>query len=159
MNNIIYLFGASCSGKSTLGNALQNSLGSQWTYVDRDDLIEQGLCSDSTANTALEEKVQSIKNRVIIDAQIPWRKKREGELYFLVLPPLKTLLERDTARTEQLKRTEKCAYDAKKYVIKTHQILNQIEKIEFNYCFDSSQVSVQDEVNTVTTFIQTPVYT
>src|ERR1700722_7641570 len=98
MNNIIYLFGASCSGKSTLGKALQNSLGNQWTYIDRDDLIEQGLCSDSTANAALEEKVQSIKNRVIIDAQIPWRKKRKDELYFLVLPPLKTLLERDATR-------------------------------------------------------------
>ena len=153
MNDVIYIFGASCSGKSTLAKALQNSLGSQWTYIDRDDLIEQGLCSDSTANKALEKKVQLIKNRVIIDAQIPWRKKGKGELYFLVLPSLKTLLERDTARTLKLKRTERRAYYAREYVKETYQILDKIEKTAFDYCFDSSKAFVQDEVNLIKTFI------
>ncbi len=153
MNNIIYLFGASCSGKSTLGKALQNSLGSGWTYIDRDDLIEQGLCTDLTANTTLDEKVQLIRNRVIVDAQIPWRKKREGELYFLVLPPLKTLLERDFTRTLLLGRTVKQACYAKEYVIQTYENLDRMDKTEFNYCFDSSQVSVRDEVNTIKAFV------
>lgn len=89
MNNIIFLFGPSCSGKSTLAKALHNHFGNEWTYIDRDDLIEQNLCTDLTADATLEERIRSIKNKVIIDAQIPWRKKREGEFYFRVLPPSK----------------------------------------------------------------------
>ncbi|MBA3817059.1 MAG: hypothetical protein H0X29_11190 [Parachlamydiaceae bacterium] len=153
MDNIIYLFGASCSGKSTLGKALQNSLGSGWTYIDRDILIEHGLCTDLTANSALDKKVYVIATRVIVDAQIPWRKKRDGELYFLVLPPLKVLLERDSARTVLLKRTEKQAYYANEYVRETYESLDRMEKTEFDYCFDSSQISVQDEVNIIKGFL------
>ena len=153
MHSIIYLFGASCSGKSTLGRALQESLGSEWTYIDRDDLIEQGLCTDSTANTILEEKVQLIKNRVIIDAQIPWREKKMGELYFLVLPPLNILLERDEARTIFLRRTDNAAHYAKEYVKETYQTLEGIEKTKFDFCFDSSQISVQQEVDAISSFI------
>lgn len=154
MNNIIYLFGPSCSGKSTLGIALHENLGSQWTYIDRDDLVERDLCTDSTANTLLDQKVQLIRNRVIIDAQIPWREKREGERYFLILPPLQTLLERDANRALLLKRQEKRAYYAREYVKETYQTLSQIEKTKFDYCFDSSQISIQDEIVIVKTFIQ-----
>lgn len=153
MNHVIYLFGASCSGKSTLGEALQCSLGSEWTYIDRDDLIEQGLCVDSTANATLEEKVQQIKNRVIIDAQIPWREKRQGEFYFLILPPLQTLLERDAARTLELKRPEQRARYAREYVIETHQTLDKMKKAQFDYCFDSSQLSIQQEVEVIRDFV------
>ena len=64
-------------------------MGPQWTRIDRDDLIEQGLCSDNDANRLLDEKIQ---NYFIIDAQIPWRKKQEGEFYFLVLPPLERIV-------------------------------------------------------------------
>ncbi len=149
---LIYLFGASCSGKSTLGKALFSTLGTHWTYIDRDDLIEQGVCSDSTANATLEKRIELIKDRVIIDAQIPWRKKNLGELYFLVLPPLQTLLERDAKRTSQLQRTKIQAQYAREYVIETHQQLEQIDKAEFDYCFDSSKLSVQDEVKIIQTF-------
>lgn len=79
---VIFLFGASCSGKSTLGKALQKSLGSAWTYIDRDDLIEQGECTDLTANEALDKRIESSKSRVIIDAQTPWRTKRKGRVIF-----------------------------------------------------------------------------
>lgn len=155
MINVVYLFGASCSGKSTLGKALQKSLGSQWTYIDRDDLIEQNVCTDLTANTVLEERIQSIKSHIIIDAQIPWRKKRLNELYILVLPPLAKLLERDAVRTINLKRSEKNAYYAREYVIETYNILNGMKKTDFDHCFDSSQISVQDEINTIKTLLYT----
>jgi adenylate kinase family enzyme len=153
MNDVIFLFGPSCSGKSTLGKALCNSLGRQWTYIDRDDLIEQNLCTDSTANVALEEKIKSIRQNIIIDAQIPWRKKRKGEFYFMVLPPLKILLERNEKRDRQLQRSEQRAYYARKYVLETYNALVNIDKSEFNYCFDSSMESVQDEVNTTRSLI------
>lgn len=151
LTGVIYLFGASCSGKSTLGQALLSHLGNQWTYVDRDDLIDQGLCSDTTADVTLEAKIQQIRNRVIVDAQIPWKKKEKGELYFLVLPPLQTLLDRDTQRTSELQRTATKAQSARDYVIETHDTLAQMDKADFDYCFDSSQLSVQDEVNLIQT--------
>lgn len=149
MNGVIYLFGASCSGKSTLGKALHKDLGSEWTYIDRDDLIEQGICSELTADRALEEKVSLIKNRVIVDTQIPWREKKEGELYFLILPPLEILLRRDEERTLKLNRSEKRAYYAREYVKETHGILHQMEKAKFDCHFDSSQSSILQEVDVI----------
>jgi Chloramphenicol phosphotransferase-like protein len=149
MSGIIFLFGPSCSGKSTLGNALQNSLGNGWTYIDRDELIEQNICTDSTADKTLEERIQLIRNKIIIDAQIPWREKRNGEFYFMVLPPLEVLLKRDTNRTEKLQRTEKQAHYAQEYVIETFKILSSLDTRDFNYCFDSSRVSGEEEVGEI----------
>jgi hypothetical protein len=66
-----------------------------------------------------------------------------------VLPPLTTLLERDAARTRLFKRTKEFAYQAKEYVIETHDTLDQMEKTEFRAHFDSSKVSVQEEVDAI----------
>lgn len=153
MNKIVYIFGPSCSGKSTLALTLQSNLGSRWTYLDRDELIEKGLCSDLTADIALEKEVQHLRKRVIIDAQVPWREKRTGELYFLVLPPIDVLLKRDAQRTEKLKRDVGRAKYAKEYVIETHQILERLDKDYFDFCFDSSQSSVEEEVNVIKTYL------
>ncbi len=149
MKDIIYLFGPSCGGKSRLGKALQNRLDGQWTYIDRDDLIEQGISVESEADIVLEEKIYFIKNRIIVDTQIPWREKKEGELYCLVSAPLEILLERDAERTIKLNRSEVCAYDARKYVIDTHKILDQMEKSKFNCQFDSSRSSIQETVGVI----------
>lgn len=152
-NNVIFLFGPSCSGKSTLGRALQNNLGRQWTYIDRDDLIEQNLCTESTADATLEKRIESIKNKIIVDAQIPWREKEKSEFYFMVLPPLKVLLERDAIRTVQLQRPKERAQFAQEYVIESYNILISMDKKSFNCCFDSSKETVQDEVNTIKSII------
>jgi adenylate kinase family enzyme len=149
MPNIIFLFGPSCSGKSTLGEALQNDLGSEWTYIDRDDLIEQNVCTDSAADNTLEERIQSIKNKIIINAQIPWRDKRKGELYFMLLPPLEVLLNRDAERAKMLQRSERQAYYARQFVLETYNILSNMNRENFNHCFDSSQESVIDEINMI----------
>ncbi len=153
MNHTIFLFGASCSGKSTVGKALQHRLGNDWTYIDRDELIESELATDSTANALLDEKIQRIGKHSIIDAQIPWREKKAGELYFLILPPLSILLERDAVRNLRLKRSIIRAYYAKQYVIETYQKLATMEKKEFTYSFKSSEISVQDQVNLIKTFL------
>ena len=71
MYNIIYVFGPSCSGKSSLAQALQEDLGNDWSYLDRDDLIEQKLCSEEDADKFLEAKITKNKNKWIIDTQIP----------------------------------------------------------------------------------------
>ena len=153
MSNVIFLFGPSCSGKSTLGQALQQNLGSEWTYIDRDDLIEQNVCTESTADRTLEERIRSIKGKIIVDAQIPWREKQKGEFYFKVLPPLEVLLKRDAERTIKLKRPERQAYYARKYVFETYNTLSKMGERNFDRCFDSSQESVMDEIKTVKTFI------
>ena len=149
----IYLFGPSCGGKSTLAKALQKDLGREWTYFDQDILIAKGECAEVTANALLETKVELVKNRVIIDAQIPWRQKKEGELYFLVMPPLTTLLERDAARTIALQRSEKRALSAKAYMINTYNYLAGIDRAMFDECFDSSSMLVEEEVKVIRTII------
>lgn len=151
---IIFIFGPSCSGKSTLGQALQKNLGSEWTYIDRDVLIEQNACTDSTADQALEERIQSIKNKIIIDAQIPWREQQKGEFYFMLLPPLEVLLQRDAKRAIKLKRPKRQAHYARKYVLETHDVLSNLNRENFNHCFDSSCVSVMDEINMIKAMIE-----
>lgn len=154
MSAVIFLFGPSCSGKSTLGKALQQSLGREWTYIDRDVLIEQKECTDETADKILEEKIQSLKSKIIIDAQIPWRERQNGEFYFMILPPLQVLLERDKERTVELKRSEKEAFYTRAYVLGTYNILNRMDKKSFNHYFDSSRESVSDEVRMVKSVFQ-----
>lgn len=149
----IYIFGPSCSGKSTLCQALQKSLGRTWSYIDRDVLIESGECSEADADGALENRIDSLKGNVIVDAQIPWRKKEKKEHYFLVLPPLTILLERDAERTRILNRSEERARYAKDYVISTHHILSKQDPAIFDHCFDSSALSVAEEVETIKTFL------
>lgn len=153
MSTVIFLFGPSCSGKSTLGQALQKDLGSEWTYIDRDDLLEQNGHAESTADRILEERIQAIKDKVIIDTQIPWREKRQGEFYFRVLPPLEILLKRDLERTVKLQRPERQAHYAREYVLNTHHTLSKLKKEEFDHCFDSSRESVTDEISMVKTII------
>lgn len=151
----IYIFGASCGGKSTLAQALQRDLGPSWTYLDRDLLIENENCSEDAADITLDERVKSIGHNVIVDAQIPWREKRENEFYFLVLPPLTTLLERDTKRTRNLKRSPAQAEKCELYVRETFETLSQTS-IKFDYRFDSSKVTVQNEIQTIRSIIYPP---
>ncbi|MDP1607999.1 MAG: hypothetical protein Q8L98_01650 [Chlamydiales bacterium] len=157
MNGIIYIFGPSCSGKSTLGKALQKHLGGQWTYLDRDQLIEDGLCVESGADKTLEERIQAIGNRIIIDTQIPWRDKNPDDVYCLLPPPLKTLLERDALRTERLKRPEPRASYAKQYVIDTHETLSAIAQEKFDICVDSSLVSTKETALKISQFLENKV--
>lgn len=157
--SVVYLFGPSCGGKSTLGKALESKLGSRCVYIDRDDLIENGDCDESKADIFLEQKINFIKDGrsssegiaasrkiIIVDTQIPYKEKQEGEVYVLVQPPLDVLLARDEERTKTLKRPEKRAFYAREYVIHTFKALDQMEKTKFDHCFDSSQISVQEEV-------------
>lgn len=154
MSSVIFLFGPSCGGKSTLGQALQETLGTEWTYLSRDDLIEQKTCVETTADRTLDERIQAIKDKIIVDAQIPWREKHTGEFYFMVLPPLEVLLKRDAERTIELQRTQRRAYKARQYVLETHHILCNMKKETFDHCFDSSRESVVDEINMVKTIIK-----
>ncbi|MBP7074349.1 MAG: AAA family ATPase [Rhabdochlamydiaceae bacterium] len=145
----IFIFGPSCSGKSTLAEALQKKWGPNWTRIDRDDLSEAGCYSEMEANALLDQKIQTIKDNFIIDAQIPWREKKEGECYFLVLPPLGVLIQRDEKRAAFRQRSEKRAEYARKYVITTHAALSQMDPKSFDACLDSSVLSLEEEISKV----------
>ncbi len=145
----IYIFGASCSGKSSLAQALHTKLGNEWTYLDRDLFIETGTCADGTANAFLDIKIREMTNRVIVDAQIPWKSKEKGDLYLLVHAPLDVLLQRNSIRTANLQRSATRALHAKQYVINTHKQLDQQPKEQFDACFDSSTASIEALVHQV----------
>ncbi len=143
----IFVFGASCSGKSSLCEMLMNRLGREWTYIDRDAIVDEGV-PEEKANQEIEGRIGKV-GKFIVDAQIPWREKGKGERYFLVHPPLKELLKRDEKRTERLGRDELRASYARSYVFSTYQKLSGLDKGVFNACFDSSNMTVDEEVNAV----------
>ena len=153
MFNIVCIFGPSCSGKSTLAQALSKELA--WTYIDRDGLIETNLCTDDTANALIDKKIGELKSRIVIDAQLPWRVKKERELFCLVLPPIEILLERDAKRTINLSRDSNRADRAKKYVINTHTQLTSYPKEQFDLFLDSSRLTLDKEVEAVRSWLKT----
>lgn len=156
MVNAVFIFGASCSGKSTLAKALHAHLGSTWTYLDRDCLIEQGVCNSQTADDALENRIKSAsaKDKIIIDAQIPWRDKRIGELYILLTAPLTNLMERTKARSEEHKWTSEFTKRAAYYVSYTHSYLELMQRTKkFDCCLNSKDSTIQEEVDAVARLI------
>lgn len=95
----LFIFGPSCGGKSTLSKALVERLGPSWIYLDRDQWIEDGLCTEEKADQAIEEELLLLASKnehVVVDAQVPWRApQKENELFVLVYAPLSELLARD----------------------------------------------------------------
>ncbi|MCP5504076.1 MAG: hypothetical protein H7A41_02870 [Chlamydiales bacterium] len=144
----IFIFGASCSGKSTLSAALHETLGSDWTYLDRDDLIDKEGFKEEAVDTEIERRITE-KSYCIIDAQTPWRERKEGELYFRISPPLDVLLHRDALRTKQLKRTQIKAKWAREFVIETHTNLAKFGDNYFDCSFDSSSKTVEEEISQI----------
>ncbi len=157
--SILFVFGPSCGGKSTLSKALVQQLGPSWTYLDRDLLIEEGLCIEEKADQLIEESIlffQSKDQHVVVDAQIPWRVQKKDELYVLVYAPLPELLIRDSKRTVQLHRSPKGAHYARLYVEDTFaEVFNTPARLGFYYdlVFDSSQYSIDDEIKEVVSLL------
>jgi len=149
----IFIFGSSCSGKSTLAKMLGSKLDS-YVYLDRDILVQEEGIAEEKADAELDLRVSNLGKYVIVDAQIPWRDKKQNEVYILVLPPLETVLERDAQRTILLKRPEQKAFWARSFVEQTHQQLSQQNKMVFDLHFDSSKVAVDDEAQAVMDFLQ-----
>lgn len=144
----MFIFGPSCGGKSTLALTLLRELGNDWTCLDRDALIDDEGHDEENVNRVIDEK---LTQHTIVDAQIPWREKRAGEFYFLVLPPLDTLLKRDEERTSEHSRSEDRAKWCRHYVIETYDTLRAWPKEPFDACFDSSVLSVAEEVDAILT--------
>lgn len=140
---VICVFGPSCSGKSTLTKALKNKLGDGWRRIDRDEL------PGNDVDTTLDRIIALSADKLIIDAQIPWREKRDGELYVSVLPPLNILLQRYEKRMSNRKRTPERALQAKLYVENTFKIISEKPEGTFDFPLDSSKLSVEEEVEII----------
>jgi cytidylate kinase len=144
----LFVFGPSCGGKSTLSKALVQQLGPTWTYLDRDHLIQHGLCVEEKADEMIEEHILSFQTKdqnVVVDAQIPWRAQNKDELYVLVYAPLDELLVRDAKRTVRLRRSPERARYARLYVEKTFaEVFKAPIRLDFQYdlVLDSSQYSI-----------------
>lgn len=154
--SVLFIFGPSCGGKSILSKALIQQLGPSWAYLDRDQLIEDGLCVEEEADQVLEDSIlffQSKNQSVLVDAQIPWRApKNEEEKYVLVYAPLSELIARDAQRTIRLQRSPKRARYARIYVEETFSEVFKVPiDLHFHYhvIFDSSVQPVDSEVKEV----------
>lgn len=151
----LFVFGPSCGGKSTLSKALVQQLGPTWTYLDRDGLIENGLCSEEKADELIEEHILSFQSKdqnVVVDAQVPWRAQKKDELYILVYAPLDELLARDGKRTVRLRRLPERARYARLYVEKTFaEVFKAPMRLDFQYdlVLDSSQNSIDSATKKV----------
>lgn len=144
----IFIFGSSCSGKSTLATALSERLGGEWAYLDRDDLVQKEGIKEEVADSEIDRQL-ALRTHVIVDAQIPWRERKEGELYFLIFAPLECLLKRNALRTERLERKPNRAKWAKDYVVQTHKKLAEMDARFFNGSFNSSNSSLSEEVDQI----------
>ncbi|QVL56905.1 MAG: hypothetical protein KFB93_05835 [Simkaniaceae bacterium] len=144
----IFIFGPSCAGKSTLALALKEKLGQEWIYLDKDSLVEEEGFDERFVQEEIDKRISSLTH-VIVDNQVPWRKKREGEFFFRILPPLETLLKRDEKRTKKIQRTEVRSKWARHYVINTHKELSELDQAFFSETFDSSKMSIEDEVDQI----------
>lgn len=139
---VILLYGASCSGKSTLANKLQQSLKQSWSILDWDNYAEEfgdDLASESLINDLMQYLINN--KRVIVDAQ-PCLELENTLINYniktvLVYASLRTLISRDDARNTLLKRPEKRRKYARAYIYETFFQL---------YGRDSTNVFV-DEVN------------
>ncbi len=154
--SIIFVFGPSCGGKSTLSKALIQELGLSWSYLDCDELIENNCCTEEGADELIEKTIlsfQSQNRNLIVDTQIPWRRaNQENELYVLVYAPLPKLLERDAKRAALLQRSTKRAYYARTYVEKTFaEVFQTPTSLGFDYdlILDSSRCSIHTEIQEV----------
>jgi len=148
----IFIFGPSCSGKSSLAQFLHSQLGEDWIYLDRDDLIEKENIPEEHADKEIDNRLE-FKSKFIVDAQIPWRDKKIGELYFLVFPPLEILIHRDEKRTKDLLRTDEQAFWARSYVIETYNKLLQRPQVIFHDIFDSSKQTLEVESKKIISYI------
>lgn len=130
-HSVIFVYGTSCAGKSTLAKNLAKTLGDSWQYIDRDEVIEEH--ADMPAQEielraddyVLEKAVTLLQNgsSVVIDTQLHSHMldKLPGFKTFsvLVYAPLSCLMKRDTLRQTIICRSEQRQFYARAYILTT----------------------------------------
>lgn len=135
---LVVIYGASCAGKSTLSNGLQEALGDAWVVIDRDEVIDQETKRGILAQEAIEtiadkllcNEIHSRLNagkKVIVDTQIPravlHHFSQEKPLAVFVYAPLPSLIARDARRAERLNRSQERNLWARHYLLDTYASL------------------------------------
>lgn len=151
---ILFIYGTSCAGKSSLSKQLIQCLGNQWQLIDRDAVIEEQQASylqtyshltkeqirhgldeiEASADDIVLQKIhESLQNHlsVIVDTQLHQNLLDclQGFLSYsvLVYAPLLVLLERDEQRSLRLKRSERRKFYAKAFILETFAQLFSLE--------------------------------
>ena len=60
-NRLIVVYGASCSGKSTLSAGIAEEFGASWRVIDRDDVVDQHQDEEKADVYLLEEIKNTLK--------------------------------------------------------------------------------------------------
>lgn len=144
--SIFHIYGPSCSGKSSLCQALKETFQEQAIYIDRDDLLEKEKIEESEVDKEIDRRIDRLKRSyfLLIDAQIPWRQKKEEEIYIALLPPIEVLRFRNQIRNERMGRSEKRAFYALQFVEETFEKISTLPSETFDHSFDSSILSSRE---------------
>ena|SRR5437763_11252948 len=153
---VIMLMGPSCAGKSTLSKHLCVQLNGEnngiWQVIDFDEVDENIEQLIAAANDCL-----SRNTNVIIDTNT-YEHRMEKQLdrasvitKVIVTAPLEVLLQRDTKRTEFLKRDEERASRCRNFVINS---FNRSLTWPADLIIDSSQRSVQESCVIIFKFLK-----
>lgn len=132
----LIIYGASCSGKSTLSKELKQKL-PQWEILEFDDVeielkqTHEELTHGQVADMVIERALMKLENGInlIIDTNVfdeSWITRLNlyliGRIY--VFCPLQILLLRNRTREIKLNRSARRSFYAKKYVQDTYQYFN-----------------------------------
>lgn len=156
---VIFIYGTSCAGKSTLSKQLIKSLGNQWKLIDRDKVIEERQKNylqhhshlskeqlrqafdqiEAQADEAVLEEIRRATHNalhVIVDTQLHQNLLNQlseaRSFSVLVYAPLHVLLERDHQRNQRLNRSEKRQFYAKAFILETFAQLYSLDICQEN---------------------------
>ncbi len=132
-NRVIVVYGASCSGKSTLSEAIAKEFGALWCVIDRDNVIDRHQNAENPNQHLLEEIDDALKMglSVVVDTQDPsdlMQSLMPNEPFMVfVYAKIPELIIRDRHRSERKNRTKERAYQARSWVYNTFANLLTIE--------------------------------
>lgn len=144
-NQVILIYGPSCSGKSTYAHELENQ--TRFKRLDWDDFAD--LVGEAQASEALTEEINALRkegHNLIIDAQPCFEFEGDNVTKILIYTPLQNLIERDEKRNLRLNREEKRRLFARSYVYNTFfQLFSVKEGCQFVDQIDLS--SIEDDIS------------
>jgi len=127
-NTVIFIMGGSCSGKSTIAHQLKELLqteGSAWDVVDFDNIGESLENLVAATHGLLEKNINVIiDTNTYEDWMLTDLEHNAHVLKVLIYAPLKDLLIRDEKRTAICHRNIDRAWNARLFVIDSHERSN-----------------------------------
>lgn len=152
----LIIYGASCSGKSTLAKKIRNAL-EVWQIIEFDDFeielkkLDHQITNSQISHYLIEHALFLLMRgeNLIIDTNVfdgAWVMKLKPFLCgtIFVYCPLPQLLERNAIRDKRLNRSAEKSFNARKYVESTYNFFNSIALHDL--MIDSSALSLHESV-------------